>query len=53
MSEPAADEPVIPETIKISAALIAPVAVMFVAFVEMFEVFVDILAALVSVTPDT
>ena len=43
----------IPETVKMSAALIAPVAVIVVAFVEMLEVLVEILLAFVATSPDT
>ena len=42
-----------PETSMISAALIAPVAVIFVALVEIFDVFVEILLALVATSPET
>jgi len=42
-----------PETSMMSAALIAPVAVMFVALVEMLEVFVEMLLVLVATSPET
>ena len=50
MSEPpgAVCETAIPDTVKISAALISPVAVMLLALVVMFDVFVEMLEVFVE-----